>query len=164
MVCVLSTLHSVEVLCSLDLLLVTLALLLKLGQFVTGVIVFLAQRVATVSLLSAVALAGKDLGLAAGDLLAVRGDFGAQVVVRAVLLIEQEASVIDFFLEPGDSHDVGVVPRLKVIVLQQLFVLQVSVLRLDRVKLVTQGEVVLVPLLDLEDLGLELRDEEVLLV
>ena len=33
-----------------------------------------------------------------------------------------------------------------------------------RVKLVTQGEVVLVPLLDLEDLGLELRDEEVLLV
>ena len=119
---------------------------------------------ATVSLLSAVALAGEDLGLAAGDLLAVRSDFGAQVVVRAVLLIEQEASVIDFFLEPGDCHDVGVVPRLEVIVLQQLFVLQVSVLRLDRVKLVAQGEVVLVPLLDLEDLGLELRDEEVLLV
>lgn len=119
---------------------------------------------ATVGLLGTVALAGEDLGLAAGDLLAVRGDFGAQVVVRAVLLIEQEASVIDFFLQTGDCHDVGVVPRLEVIVLQQLFVLQVSVLRLDRVKLVTQGEVVLVPLLDLEDLGLELRDEEVLLV
>ena len=164
MVCVLSSLHSVEVLCPLDLLLVTLALLLKLSQFVTGVIVLLAQSVATVGLLGTVALAGEDLGLAAGDLLAVRGDFGAQVVVSAVLLIEQEASVIDFFLQTGDCHDVGVVPRLEVIVLQQLFVLQVSVLRLDRVKLVTQGEVVLVPLFDLEDLGLELRDEEVLLV
>ena len=164
MVCVLSSLHSVEVLCPLDLLLVTLALLLKLSQFVTGVIVLLAQSVATVGLLGTVALAGEDLGLAAGDLLTVRGDFGAQVVVSAVLLIEQEASVIDFFLQTGDCHDVGVVPRLEVIVLQQLFVLQVSVLRLDRVKLVTQGEVVLVPLLDLEDLGLELRDEEVLLV
>ena len=55
-------------------------------------------------------------------------------------------------------------PRLKVIVLQQLFILQVSVLGLNRVKLVTEGEVVLVPLLDLEDLGLELRDEQVFLV
>ena len=39
-----------------------------------------------------------------------------------------------------------------------------AVLGLDAVQLVAQGAVVLVSLLDLEDLGLELTDEEVLLV
>ena len=161
---VLSGLHSVEVLRPLNLLLVALALLLQLGQFVTGVVVLLAQRVATVGFLGAVALAGEDLGLAAADLLTGGCDLGAQVVVRAVLLIEQEAGVVNFFLEPGDSHDVRVVPGLEVIVLQQFLVLQVSVLGLNGVKLVTQSQVVLVPLFDLEDLGLELRDEQVFLV
>ena len=39
-----------------------------------------------------------------------------------------------------------------------------AVLGLDAVQLVAQGAVVLVSLLDLEDLGLELTNEEVLLV
>ena len=39
-----------------------------------------------------------------------------------------------------------------------------AVLRLNHVQLVSQGEVVLVPLLDLEDLGLQLGDQQVLLV
>lgn len=39
-----------------------------------------------------------------------------------------------------------------------------SVLGLNSVQLVAQCQVVLVSLLDLEDLGLELRDEQVLLV
>ena len=39
-----------------------------------------------------------------------------------------------------------------------------AVLGLDAVQLVAQGAVVLVSLLDLEDLGLELTDEKVLLV
>ena len=53
---------------------------------------------------------------------------------------------------------------LEVVILEQLLVLQVSVLGLDGVQLVPQGEVVLVALLDFEDLGLELRDEQVFLV
>ena len=48
---------------------------------------------------------------------------------------------------------------LKVVVLEQLFVLEVTVLGLNGVKLVSQGKVVLVTLLNLEDLGLELRDQ-----
>ena len=39
-----------------------------------------------------------------------------------------------------------------------------SILRLDSVELISQGQVVLVSLLNLEDLRLELGDEEVLLV
>jgi len=45
-----------------------------------------------------------------------------------------------------------------------LLILEVSVLGLNGVKLVSEGEEVLVSLLDLEDLSFELRDEEVLLV
>ena len=51
-----------------------------------------------------------------------------------------------------------------VVVLHQLLVLQVPVLLLDRVQLVPEGQVVLVSLLDLEDLRLQLRDQQVLLV
>lgn len=39
-----------------------------------------------------------------------------------------------------------------------------TVLSLDGVELVSQGEVVFIALLDLEDLSLQLADEEVLLV
>ena len=119
---------------------------------------------ATVRFLGNVPLAGENLGLAARDLLTIRRDFGAQVVISAVLLIEQEAGVIDFFLESGQWHYIGVVPRLEVIVLQQFFVLQMPIFCLDSVKLITQGEVVLVTLLNFENLGFQLWDEQVLLV
>jgi len=56
------------------------------------------------------------------------------------------------------------VPRLEVIVLQKLLVLQVPILGLNGVELVTQGEVVLVTLLDFKDFGLQLRNQQVLLV
>jgi len=59
---------------------------------------------------------------------------------------------------------VCVVALLEVVVLQQLFVLQVAVLGLDGIELLTEGEVVLVALLDFENLSLELGDEQVLLV
>ena len=55
-------------------------------------------------------------------------------------------------------------PRFKVVVLQQLFVVKVSVLCLDRIKLVAECQVILVPLLDLEDFSLKLGHQEVLLV
>ena len=53
---------------------------------------------------------------------------------------------------------------LEIVVLKQLFICEVAVLSLDGVELVTEGQVVLVSLLDLEDLGLELTDEEIFLV
>ena len=53
---------------------------------------------------------------------------------------------------------------LEIIVLEEFLVLQVTILGLYGVELVSQGEVVLVSLLDLEDLSFELRNEKVLLV
>ena len=53
---------------------------------------------------------------------------------------------------------------LEVIVLQKLLVLQMPVLSLNSVKLVTQGQVIFVSLLDFKDFGLQLRNEQVLLV
>ena len=61
-------------------------------------------------------------------------------------------------------HSVGVRPSLKVVVLEQFLILQVSVLGLNRVQLVTEGQVVLISLLNLEDLCLQLGNEKVFLV
>lgn len=61
-------------------------------------------------------------------------------------------------------HSVGVRPSLKVVVLEQFLILQVSVLGLNRVQLVTEGQVILISLLNLEDLCLQLGNEKVFLV
>ena len=156
---VLSRLHSVQVLGPLDFFLVTLALLLKLSQFVTGVVVLLAKGMATITLLSNITLAGEDLSLAARDLLTGRSNLSTQVIIRSVLFIEQEASIIDFFLESRQAHDIGIVASLEVIVLEKFFVLQMSVLCLNGVELVAECEIVLVALLNLEDLSLELGNK-----
>jgi len=52
----------------------------------------------------------------------------------------------------------------EVVILQKFFILEVTVLGLDGVELVAQGQVVFVSLLDLKDLGFKLADEEVFLV
>jgi len=82
----------------------------------------------------------------------------------SVLLVEDETCVVDFLTQHVESHGVGVVSLLEIVLHQQLFVLEVAVLGLYRVQLVTEGEVVLVTLLNFENLGLELRDQQVLLV
>lgn len=53
---------------------------------------------------------------------------------------------------------------LKVVILEKFFILEVTIFGLNGVKLVAQGKVVFVSLLDLEDLGFELADEQVFLV
>ena len=53
---------------------------------------------------------------------------------------------------------------LEIIVLEKFLVLQVTILGLDGVELVAQGHVVLVSLLDLENLRLQLRNQQVLLI
>ena len=82
----------------------------------------------------------------------------------ASLLVEEEPQVVHLLLEAHDGHGVGVVFHSELVVLQQLLVLQVSVLRLNRVELVAQSQEVLVALLDLKDLRLQLGDQQVLLV
>lgn len=51
-----------------------------------------------------------------------------------------------------------VVSVVIVVILHQLLILEVSVLLLDGVQLVSEGDVVFISLLDFEDLGLELAD------
>lgn len=82
----------------------------------------------------------------------------------SVLLVQDETCVVDFLTQHVESHGIGVVSLLEIVLHQQLFVLEVAVLGLYRVQLVTEGEVVLVTLLNFENLGLELRDQQVLLV
>lgn len=82
----------------------------------------------------------------------------------SVLLVQDKTCVVDFLTQHVESHGVGVVSLLEIVLHQQLFVLEVAVLGLYRVQLVTEGEVVLVTLLNFENLGLELRDQQVLLV
>lgn len=53
---------------------------------------------------------------------------------------------------------------LKVVVLEKFFILEVTIFGLNGVELVAKGKVVFVSLLDLENLGFELADEQVFLV
>jgi len=53
---------------------------------------------------------------------------------------------------------------LKVVILEKFFILEVTILGLNCIELVAQGKVVFVSLLDLEDLGFKLADEQVFLV
>ena len=164
LVTVLPGFEGVEVLRPFDLLLVFRPLVLQLGKLVRCVIVFFPQSMSAVTFLGDIPLSRENFSLTSADLLTSRGNLRLQVVIRTILLIEQEASVIDFLLEPSHRHKVGVSSGLEVIVLQQFLVLQVPVLGLDGVELVAQGHVVLVSLLDLENLRLQLRNQQVLLI
>ena len=75
-----------------------------------------------------------------------------------------ESAIVGLLLEALEADEVAVMASLEVVVLEQFLVLQMSVFGLDSVELVPQSQVVLVALLNLEDLGLKLTDQEVLLV
>jgi hypothetical protein len=73
-----------------------------------------------------------------------------QISVGAVFLVKEEARIVDFFAEAGKADEVALVASFEVVVLQQLLVMKVSVLGLDRIKLVAERQVVFVSLLDLK--------------
>jgi hypothetical protein len=149
---------------SIDVALVALTFLFKLLKLETCAIDVLPQTEAVVRLGLDLTLEAKNLSFSAGDLLTESRDLDLHVVVAARFVIEEEPGIVAFFLESVERDGVGVLASLKLVFLEELLVLQVPVLGLDRVELVPQREVVLVPLLDLEDLCLQLRDQQVLLV
>lgn len=149
---------------SVDLVLVSGLLLSQLGQFVLQIVCFLPEAVGLVALGAALAGERNALLLAAADLVAHGADLGLQLVVGAVLLVEQEAQVLDLLAAGVDGDGVLVMPVIVIVILHQFLVLRVSVLLLDRVQLVAQRQVVLVALLDFEDFSLQLGDQQVLLV
>lgn len=117
-----------------------------------------------VRLLSNIALETRDIDLFACDLITSSSHVLLHVAHNAALLVEEESEVVHFFLEADDGNGIGVVSHSELVVLQQLLILQVSVLRLNRVELIAKGKEVLVALLNFKDLGLQLRDKEILLV
>lgn len=164
MVGVFSSLQGVEVPTAFNFLSITRTLLFKFSEFVTGIVDFFAESVAVVALLSNITLSGKDLSLTPTDLFSGCGDLSRDIVVRSILFVEQETGVVDLFLQAHHRHHIGVGTSLEVVVLEKLFILEVTVLGLNRVKLVAQCQVVLVTLLDLKNLSLQLRNEQVFLV
>lgn len=109
-------------------------------------------------------LEAKNLCFSAGDLLTESRNLDLHVIVASGLVIEEESRIVTFLFESVQRDGVGVLASLKLVFLEELLVLQVAILCLNRVELVSQGEVVLVTLLDFEDLCFKLRDQQVLLV
>ena len=155
---------SVELTETLDLIDILVLFLLELGYFEEKVVNFLAELVTLVGLLCDITLESGDVDFLACDLIACSPEVLLYVADNASLLIEEESEVVHFLLEPDDGDGIGVVLHAELVILQQLLVLQVSVLGLNRVELVAQGQEVLVALLDFKDLRLQLGDQKILLV
>lgn len=102
--------------------------------------------------------------LSSADLISYRANLSLIFVIRSILLIKKESQVLHLLPQGVSGDHVLIVSVVVIVILHELFILEMSVLLLNGVQLVTQGEVVLVPLLDLEDLRLQLRDQEILLV
>lgn len=64
-----------------------------------------------------------------------------------------EPGIVTLLLESVQRNAVRVVPSFELVVLHEFFILKVSELGLDRVKLVSEREVVFVSLLNLENLS-----------
>lgn len=149
---------------SVNFILVLSLLLSELGKFVLEVVGVFTELVNGVLLLAEVSLEGNALLLSAADLVSDGTNLSLVLVVGAILLIGEEAKVLDLLSESVGGHNILVVSVVVVVVLHEFLVLEVAVLLLDSIKLVSQGQVVFVSLLDLEDLGLELGDEQIFLV
>ena len=112
------------------------------------------KRTTLVTLLGAVALVAGNFHVFAIDLVPECGDLVLQIAVAPVLVVKHETEIVELLLEPMETGHVGVVLGAEVVILQQLLVLQMTVLRLDVHKLVLHRQEVLVTLLDLKDLRL----------
>lgn len=155
---------SVQLSESLNLILVLNLLLLQLGDFEQQVVDVLSDLVAGVGLVSHVSLETGYVDLLSSNLVAGCAQVLLNVANDAGLFVQEEAEIVHLFLETDDGDLVRVVLQTEVVVLEELLVLEVTVLGLNGVQLVSQGEEVLVALLNFENLGLKLRDEKVLLV
>lgn len=98
------------------------------------------------------------------DLVSYGSNLSLILIVRPVLLVKEESKVFYLLSERVDGDDVLIVTVVIVVILHQLFILDMSVLLLDGVELISKSEIVLVSLLDFEDLSLQLRDQKIFLV
>lgn len=92
--------------------------------------------------------------LPSADLVSNRANLSLILIVRSILLIQEESEILDFFSERVDRNRILIMSVVIVVILHKFFILNMSVFLLKSVKLISQLEVVLVSLLDLKDLGL----------
>jgi len=149
---------------SIDFILVLGLLLPHLGQLVLQVVCVFPKPISLVALGACLPCERHAFLLPSTNLVSNRRNLGLIFVVGPVLFVKQEAQVFDFFPASHGGDRVLVVTIVVVVVLHELFVLEMSVLLLDGVQLVSQGDVILVSLLNFEDLCLELGNEEIFLV
>jgi hypothetical protein len=149
---------------SINLILVLGFLLSELSEFILEVVGILSESVGLVRLNGNFSLKGNTLLLSSADLISNGADLSLVLVVGSVLLIEEESKIFNLLSKRVDAHNVLIMSIIVVIILHQLFILDMSILLLDGVELVSQGKVVLVSLLDFENLSFQLGDQQVLLV
>jgi hypothetical protein len=149
---------------SVNLLLVAATLFLKLLELEGGAIDIFSEGERVVALGLSLTLEPENLSFSTGDLLTESSDLNLHIVIAATLIVEMVSAIVALLLEAVERNAVRVLASLKLVFLEQFFVLQVAVLGLDGVKLISQCQVVLVSLLDLEDFSLQLTNEEVFLV
>lgn len=160
----LSLLHGDGISQPVNLVLVACLLFSQLSQLVLQIIGVLPESVGLVALDADLSLKSHALLLSSADLIPDGADLGLVLVVRPVLLVEQEAEVLDLLSEGIGRNHVLIVPIRVVIILHEFLVLEVSILLLDRVQLVSEGDVVFVTLLNLKDLRFQLGNQKILLV
>ena len=73
-----------------------------------------------VGLAGQVSLGVVDFDVLPVDLLSVGSDLLLNVIVLSVFLIQEEPQVVQFLLQPHNSHRIRVVLGLEVVILQQL--------------------------------------------
>lgn len=161
---VLALFVAVQVAETIDFLLVTATFFFELLEFEAGVVDVLAEGEGMVAFGLALTLVAENFGLATSDLVTEGSDLDLHVVVASTLIVEVVASIVAFFLQSVQGDTVRVLSSLKLVFLEELLVLEVSVLGLDAVELVTKSTVVLIALLNFKDFGFQLTNQKIFLV
>eukprot|EP00356_Strombidium_inclinatum_P013407 CAMPEP_0170481938 /NCGR_PEP_ID=MMETSP0208-20121228/2183_1 /TAXON_ID=197538 /ORGANISM="Strombidium inclinatum, Strain S3" /LENGTH=258 /DNA_ID=CAMNT_0010754725 /DNA_START=247 /DNA_END=1025 /DNA_ORIENTATION=+ len=118
---------------AVDLVLVLSLLLSELSKLVLEVIGVFTEAIGVIGFGADISLESNALLLPPADLVSDGANFGLVFVIRSVLLVHQEAQVFNLLAEGVSCNHILVVSVVVVVVLHELFILEMSVLLLDSV-------------------------------
>lgn len=128
------------------------------------VICILPKSIGLVTLDTDLSLESDTFLLSSTNLVPDCSNLGLVLIVRSILLVEKETKVFNLLSESVTSYHVRIVSVVVVVILHQLFILQMSILLLDSIQLIPKRDIVFIALLNLEDLCLKLRNQKILLI
>jgi len=128
------------------------------------VICILPKSIGLVTLDTDLSLESDTFLLSSTNLVPDCSNLSLVLIVRSILLVEKETKVFNLLSESVTSYHVLIVSVVVVVILHQLFILQMSILLLDSIQLIPKRDVVFIALLNLEDLCLKLRNQKILLI